>query len=607
MNIRTFTLVIALFFTINAVFAATTFSGSGNHIDQRAIISNGFSLANEDTVCSTATVFPISGPISINNGTLRLAEDTMLSSSATIATGGRIEGNAKQLSIARRIAPVQFPENTSYAGVINSYTKRFGYRVGAFGCAKKHHDEGTLCAAVAYGEAATTLDVFTMSNGGFAPRASMQIGGGSRCLVWSPNQYDGLCGIQGQSGLLHFSLDDSLSNIRAKNYSFDALTSEVAAIAWHPSGEYALIAQVNERSPFLLLKRTNDGFILKATYEGIVGPITTIGWSPDGTMCAIGTVANSSGKELAFFSFDDDSGLTLVKNYSVGAHVSWISWRPNESECWVALVGNSLSACLQSFSWTEGSGDPEVKKYAIKKSVYDVVWNKDGNLLALTTELDQTRGEVGVYQLRGNRLERANATVYDSKQFTACWSMQENVVYTVDNYGNIMMSEVAAGMQLDNITIASQSSLSLAAANCIERDVAFAGDGVTISTLVPDPFYLKEGAALLFHDCVFTPKHENTVIEAMPNAEVIINNGAILPASKLTSHASIVFSGHCRVSGDIYSKSIILRPIRFLSLLVTPLFMARFMLIRQRRSLVMVIDLMLLMPSFLLPLRLLLV
>ncbi len=64
-----------------------------NQIEVFGWMKNGFALADNTTTCTFNSVFPVSGTVNLNNGTLSLSQDLLFSNLTTLQNGGHYIGN----------------------------------------------------------------------------------------------------------------------------------------------------------------------------------------------------------------------------------------------------------------------------------------------------------------------------------------------------------------------------------------------------------------------------------------------------------------------------------------------------------------------------------
>ncbi len=74
-------------------------AGGGNNILGFGVMLNGFNFASSTTTCTFAGFFPVSSTVSLNGGTLSLAEDFICFQPVAFPTGGTILGNQSLFAI----------------------------------------------------------------------------------------------------------------------------------------------------------------------------------------------------------------------------------------------------------------------------------------------------------------------------------------------------------------------------------------------------------------------------------------------------------------------------------------------------------------------------
>ncbi len=79
---------------------------------------SGFTLTNASTSCLFTSLFPVSGPINLNGGTLNLSTSMLLDSAADIQSAGIINGSNYQLVLPGKISLFNLPSTTMTYGLI---------------------------------------------------------------------------------------------------------------------------------------------------------------------------------------------------------------------------------------------------------------------------------------------------------------------------------------------------------------------------------------------------------------------------------------------------------------------------------------------------------
>ncbi len=105
--------------TAPSVQALITFpSGDAtNQMEGFGAFTAGFTLTNATTSCLFTSLFPVSGPISLNGGTLNLSNSMILDSAANIKSAGIINGSNYQLVLPGTMSAYQLPSTTMTWGL----------------------------------------------------------------------------------------------------------------------------------------------------------------------------------------------------------------------------------------------------------------------------------------------------------------------------------------------------------------------------------------------------------------------------------------------------------------------------------------------------------
>lgn len=78
---------------------------------------SGFTLTNASTTCLFTSLFPVSGPINLNGGTLNLSQSMFLDSAADLQSAGIINGNNWRLVLPGKVSLFNAPSTTMTWGL----------------------------------------------------------------------------------------------------------------------------------------------------------------------------------------------------------------------------------------------------------------------------------------------------------------------------------------------------------------------------------------------------------------------------------------------------------------------------------------------------------
>jgi len=102
-----------------------------NSIDVTTPCSEGITLHNHATECLFESMFTVAGPISLNGGTLTLAQDLYCASSGYLQTAGILNGQGRICAFPYRADPFLLPQAIEYTGIRSVKKISFSQRMGA--------------------------------------------------------------------------------------------------------------------------------------------------------------------------------------------------------------------------------------------------------------------------------------------------------------------------------------------------------------------------------------------------------------------------------------------------------------------------------------------
>lgn len=314
--------------------AVTRFNGQqtvndGDTIAGFAWLAGGFALFLPTTTGTFNSVFPVSGSINMNHGTLNLLEDLHLNNVTSFASWGNIVGNFHILDMPASLncfpssdVPVT---NECFAANLSQITE-----VGNIEGVAVSFDSIFVASASAAANAliinqivgATTLVHVT---------STALINGGSGCS-WHPTN-DWILVVQNNGGGANTISNFSFTRPAGPLALLSGVNTgqNVHAVDWHPSGNWLAIGQTPGGGAPLVETYPVNG---AGTIGALAGSDATSGnvcnsvaFNTAGTFLVAGTASGGGNAELRVYSFNSGTGaIALVASVVLGTAVDSVAW-----------------------------------------------------------------------------------------------------------------------------------------------------------------------------------------------------------------------------------------------------------------------------------------
>jgi WD40 repeat protein len=409
-----------------------------NEMKGFAAFENGFLLENLRTTCTFDSFFPVSGPVNLNGGTLRLNKDLAFDFLATVSGMGSVVGNGYSISFpdtlttltVEAVATVaRLDEIDSVAPNDTVYSVDWSY------------DDDV----VAGGVNSDILYTYSFDGTALTYLAEIDAGWQINTVKAHPSAYYFAVGTGRQPGLAHeLYVYKLVAGVLSLADSYE-INEEVSAVSWSVDGSYLLVTHGDEVEVFSFSSETLTP--IDALDFGIdTARNDSATWNQTSDYFAIGT-----SNALRIFYFD---GATITSTYELatgGPDVESVDWSKTGSfiACGLsAPVTNEIR--VYEFNISDGTLT-ERATVDRGETVYAVHWNSNVTKLVIGTNVDPSNPEVDVYTFAQSPYSltfevgyELSTIVYDTR-----WSHDDMYVLTGDAANNITVFEHTSAGQVE--------------------------------------------------------------------------------------------------------------------------------------------------------------
>jgi len=365
---------------------------NGDDIAGFAALQGGFALNGADVTATFSSEFAVSGDIELNFGTLILNRDLILHNVSSLGLLGDIDGNAYrlQLSTTSTCLP-DISDNVRNCGVFLIDTVSINTLANAEVVAWSYDDKYLAIGGDA-SLAGPALFLYELVNNQLVFRDSALTGGGFTVndIRWHPTEYL-LTAVKTSGGtpaeINVFSVDSS------GNFTLEssvAITANMNAAAWHPTGDYIAVGGDLTSSEILVYPVSSAGILDTAgvlKFDIIPNRVVqteALDWDVTGSYLAVGLNVVFGSPTLEVYEFNDEPSLSLALNASitVGRPTTRVDWNRTSTD----LLGMGVAFTTRIYRHDAMAGTLSlVTQVAQGGIVMGVDWSPDGMCYAVST------------------------------------------------------------------------------------------------------------------------------------------------------------------------------------------------------------------------------
>lgn len=422
---------------------------SDNEMRGFTAFDNGFTLENASTSCLYNSLMPLSGFFLLNNGTLNLNDNLLLSSNAYFGNPGTINGFGHTLDMPHTatflltqnfvLTPgetaLAFLDDVSVGAVVNSVDWSYdnNYVVVALELNSGHE-----------------LRVYSFDGTNLTFEGSTSLVTSGNSVRWHPSDYYFVCGVDDEGyDIFVYHFDTGTGNVSKTGQAY--LTGTGKAVSWSPSGSYIAASSTDNAEEVEVFSFSGGGMSTAAVYN--LSPSrdmnqNAIGWDSTSSYIATGFENYSGEPEIIVFHFNG-STITFNASSDSGASATAISYSPTKSWIAVGLAGGSQR--LRIYDHNSGAGtltEKTAARVGESITVRSVHWSPDGNYLLVGRDAGSGT-ELRVYEV--DQTTAALTLVDDVNSvynlLTARWSHDQDYVVAggTDNKISVYSFSASAG------------------------------------------------------------------------------------------------------------------------------------------------------------------
>lgn len=489
---------------------------NGDRVAGFAWLNAGFALDNADATGTFDSVFPVSGNLAFNYGTLILNTDLIMRDESFVLNWGNIVGNSHIFQFSVDVQCV--PEDASGRGDcrIDPLTS---INAGDFVYSVDWNATDEYIAVGVDQTGGDELRVYSFDGASLSFIDGVNLGEDVNSVRWHPtNDWIAAARDSDSGGEVYiYSFNGtSLSLLDEQN-----IGSNTNAVAWHPDGDYLAVGSNANRSEFQVYPISGGGiFGTPATISFSNVDCNSVAWSPDGNYVVAGSDASGSFDELRVYAFTPGAPPTLTLNasFNVGQQVNSVDWNPVEDVIAIGVRGGSQRLLLYRFS--PGSLTEIIHTAAIGTSVFSVNWGLDGACLAagLKNNSEGSGGELRTYQFYEDNLSQEDDIEIGSNTNSVRWSNDGQYLASGDS-GDMLRVALLADINQDISNVVFTDLHVQLSHDLTLQDTSFTfsgeclldGKGSTLTMASTFSIIVAENSSLLLKDITIAGLSENTI------------------------------------------------------------------------------------------------
>ncbi len=365
----------------------------GDRIAGFAAIEEGFALKGSFVSGTFDCLFPVTGRIDLNGGTLILDKKIYLDHISDLAVLGNITGKDRLLELSSSVTAISSLSDDVFhckvfsivEEVLSEATRSVDWSWDSQYLAVGTEVVSTTSGLIIYDFDGSTLSQVLTSS--IADTETMVTE-----VRWHPSQYVLALVRQSSAGgdeVFTFSFVPSTKQLI--QLSSDEIGDSVRAAAWHPTGSHLAVGGVSNTAEIVIYPVDAQGALDTASKLNVnVSPNSrnvsneSLDWDNTGNYLGVGYNTVASNPELEIYAFNSSPlSLTLNASKVIGNKVDGLDWNPTFS--WILAVGldgsgdniavyahDNIAGSLTKLTGDDLGGDGQA-----------VDWHPDGDCVAI--------------------------------------------------------------------------------------------------------------------------------------------------------------------------------------------------------------------------------
>lgn len=445
-----------------------------------ASFENGFILQDNTTSVSFDSVFPISGPIVLNGGTVELNKDINFFNISNIQAFGKFIGNSHSIEFAeasKELCLTSASGQQCYTSLTSTATATMGASVRSVSWSF----DDTYVAGASEKSGTTEINVWSFNGTTLTPVASKEIDEHVYSIDWHPSQNVLAVtskNIKDESGadlVIYRLVGSSLTKLDAESFSNSKHWGY--GVEWSPNGNFLAVTVQGTTTTATTEIRiySFDGVSTLTLVDTIEAAPEVLGlkkggvaslhspdaitWSPDGACLAIGlqqSLGSSSPiassfpdrHELQLYAFDG-ANLTFKHSLDVDLGVLSLDWCSNADGSFIAAglqePGSNLVRIYKYNPITETISELTSAREGENRSVQHVRWNAACTCLLLgLSNLAGSQIKIYSFDTSNFSLVAPISTTSSNTIYSAVFSHNEQYLATGSSGSNVRIFTLTA-------------------------------------------------------------------------------------------------------------------------------------------------------------------
>ena len=526
-----------------------------------AIFENGFTLESNLTTCTYDNFQPVSGAINMNGGSLYLLQDLVFSNTLNFRTAGKFFANNRSIEFSKNISSLSIPANGVGASLTLA-TVASQAAASSVNSVSWSFDDQYISAVSNNSGGGQELKVYYFDGAAMTSTQSIEQGRTTNTTCWHPSKLFLAVGRSGGTGaeLQIYKLNVSNGTIPTTD-TRDYSTSNLSAVAWHPSGSYLIAGTAQTSAELVAYSFDQTTGVLTNLTTFNLNPNRTlsnnsISFAPGGNYFVIGTsnVATAGETEVLIFGFNGSS-LTLTASADIGNTVNEVDWCPTGSYIAVGINAGTERLRIYQHNILTPQQLVEIKSARVgeTKSIQAVNWDSTGSYLLVGTSSGISSDMKIYYFNKTNLTLNLISTIASSTSVNdARWAHSGLYIVRGNASNNVIISGLANPRLLfQDATIILNSDMVFTVPTYFVGNCKINGRGkrLTIQSNVSSMF-VRPGGSLILEDVELQGLSGSNLRCMTDNGSITVRSSILSLAADYTfSRGSLFFDEDVIVAG----------------------------------------------------------